>query len=194
MEHYVNIHAHRVRAGELSPRESGIHPWSAESWSQEQGLVIDAEAQVVGETGLDFACRVSLEQQERLFRAHLQIAQERQLPVVIHCVRAFEEVMKILSEYSLRGVIFHGFVGSWQQAERVVARSDYYISFGERSMRSPRSVDALRRVPLERLFLESDDAPAPIDGLYGDVAVVRGLSIESLMQVTFDNYKKLFNI
>lgn len=61
-------------------------------------------------------------------------------------------------------------------------------------MRSPRSVDALREVTLERMFLETDDSPAPIDGLYGDVAVVKNLEVEELQAAMLDNYKRLFRL
>lgn len=194
MEYYVNIHTHRVRAGELSPRMSGIHPWDAGSWSPTSPLKLEPDTQIVGETGLDFAVEGDFERQEQLFRAHLELAQASELPVVIHSVKAFERVMKILSEYRVPGVVFHGFIGSVEQLRRVLQREGYYVSFGERSMRSPRSVDALREVPLERMFLETDDSPAPIDGLYGDVAVVKNLEVEELQAAMLDNYKRLFRL
>lgn len=88
-----------------------------------------------------------LAQQEELFRAQLELAERRGLPVVLHCVRAFEPVMKELERHHLRAVIFHGFIGSPQQARRALARG-CMLSFGERTFASPRTLEALRATPL----------------------------------------------
>lgn len=151
-----------------------------------------ADADAVGETGLDFACGVDRVAQERLFRLHLDAAQRLCLPVVLHCVRAFEPVMNILREYSLRTAIFHGFIGSEQQAARAVGRG-YYLSFGPATMRSPRTVAALRSVPLERIFAETDDTGADIADVYEMICRVRGVEMETLKERLAQNYYDIFD-
>ena len=151
-----------------------------------------ADADAVGETGLDFACGVDRVAQERLFRLHLDAAQRLCLPVVLHCVRAFEPVMNILREYSLRTAIFHGFIGSEQQATRAVGRG-YYLSFGPATTRSPRTVAALRSVPLERIFAETDDTGADIADVYEMICRVRGVEMETLKERLAQNYYDIFD-
>ena len=127
-----------------------------------------------------------------MFRLHLDAAQRLCLPVVLHCVRAFEPVMNILREYRLRAVIFHGFIGSEQQATRAVGRG-YYLSFGPATTRSPRTVAALRSVPLERIFAETDDTDAGIADVYGMICRVRGVEMETLKERLAQNYYDIFD-
>lgn len=189
MERYVNIHTHHPHEGELSPRSEGIHPWQADSWSDGEPPISN-DCEVVGEIGLDYACGVERPKQEALFRAQLQIAQRRRLPVVLHCVKAFEPTMRILAEYDLKGVVFHGFIGSAQQAERTIERG-YWLSFGERSFRSPRTVEVLKKIPLSHLFLESDESPTPIAEIYRRAAEIRGEDIGQIARALEANLKKL---
>ena len=193
----VDIHTHRPADGAVTLRTAGIHPWrageygiaGAEALRKVLGPELDS-AQAVGETGLDFVCTAPREAQERLFRAHLELASGMQLPVVVHCVRAFEPVMKILGGYRLRAVIFHGFIGSAQQAMRAVQRG-YWLSFGVRSMRSARTAEAMRAIPAESLFIETDDDPTPIGEVCDAAAALLGTDSETLAAQLYANYKRL---
>ncbi len=190
MEPIVNIHTHRWRAGELTPRTEGIHPWEADRWDGVAPTLSPA-CEAVGEIGLDYARAVDRLRQEELFRVQLQLAAARNLPVVLHCVRAFEPTMRLLALYPLRAVIFHGFIGSWQQAERALDKGDY-LSFGERSLNSPRTREVIRKMPLERLFLETDENPTPLREIYRLVAELRGMEAAELERVTMENFKRIF--
>lgn len=189
---FVNIHTHKPLAGEESITIRGIHPWDAESVSDGGLMNQHADgADAIGEIGLDFACGVDREAQERVFRMQLRTAERTGLPVVLHCVRAFEPTMKILAEYRLRAVIFHGFIGSAAQVKRAVD-AGYYVSFGERSLSSPRSVEAMKRTPLERIFLETDESDTPIGEIYARAARELGIGIDTLCAATHANYERLF--
>lgn len=148
-------------------------------------------AEAVGEIGLDKVCAVDFGRQKTVFNAQLDLAERFAKPVVLHCVRAFEEVMRCLEGRTLPAVIFHGFIGSKEQAERALQRG-YYLSFGVRTARSPKSVEALRHTPLERLFVESDEEMTPIETIYEEVATLRGVSVEELRSVTLANYTRIF--
>ena len=100
--------------------------------------------------------------------------------------------MNILRGYRLRAVIFHGFIGSEQQAARAVGRG-YYLSFGPATTRSPRTVAALRSVPLERIFAETDDTDADIADVYGMICRVRGVEMETLKERLAQNYYDIFD-
>lgn len=190
MEAIVNIHTHTLREGELTPRCEGIHPWQAEQWSGEPPT-LSAACEAVGEIGLDYACGVDRALQEALFVEQLKLAAAHNLPVVLHCVRAFEPMMRLLKGYPLRAVIFHGFIGSQEQARRAIERG-YYLSFGERSLRSKRTVELMRRMPRERLFLESDESPTPIREIYRQASEIIEVDMAELERITMDNFKHIF--
>ena len=187
----VDVHTHHPRKGVISPTMVGIHPWDAEHESQ---LPNFAEGDIIGETGLDFACSVDRAAQERLFRVHLEAAERLQKPVILHIVRAFEPVIKILANYNLKGVVFHGFIGSKQQAEEALRRG-YYLSFGDRSLRSAKTRQAIASTPLDRLFVESDDNPGlDILDIYAEIAKTKSVTITELSAQIYENYKRLLSL
>ena len=188
----VDIHTHNEQTEAQTIVTVGIHPWytvDADLAAVESGV---AAADAVGEIGLDFACDVPKEVQMAIFRAQLSLAEQHKKAVVLHCVRAFEEVMKIVSEFRLKTVIFHGFIGSVEQAQRAVAQG-YYISFGERTFRSTKTIEALRSTPLSHLFVETDESPTHIEEIYNKIAELRGISIVELITATEENFNLIFN-
>ena len=187
----VDIHTHHPRPDVVSPRMAGIHPWDAE---RGRDLPDFAHCDIIGETGLDYACEVDRLAQERLFRAHLEAAERLQKPVVLHTVRAFEPTIKILAEYNIAGVVFHGFIGSQQQAAEALRRG-YYLSFGSRSLRSSKTRQAIAATPLDRLFCETDDDPSlDIASVYAEVAAIKGVTLAELDRYIYENYKRLFRL
>ena len=188
---YVNIHTHRPTGSGIELRTAGVHPWNADM--QEVATLGErlSDVQAVGETGLDFVHGPAREVQFGALRAQLRIARERGLPVVLHCVKAFEPLMRELAECEPRAVIFHGFIGSPEQARQALAKG-YFLSFGERAFASPKTLAALRETPLSQLFLETDDSPVPIAEIYARAAEARSVPAEELQRATLANYKRTF--
>ena len=188
---YVNIHTHRPTGSGIELRTAGVHPWHADM--QEVATLGErlSDVQAVGETGLDFVHGPAREVQFGALRAQLRIARERGLPVVLHCVRAFEPLMRELAACEPRAVIFHGFIGSPEQAQQALAKG-YFLSFGERAFASPKTLAALRETPLSQLFLETDDSPVPIAEIYARAAEARGVPAEELQRATLATYKRTF--
>ena len=191
MTKYIDIHTHNPRENVLSPTMAGIHPWQAEIGYE---LPCLTECDIIGETGLDYACEVDRNRQKELFIKHLERARELGKPVVLHTVRALEDTLKILSDFkAIEGVVFHGFIGSEEQAAGCIKRG-YYLSFGERSLRSPKSIEALRITPLSQLFCETDDSTTvSIEEIYSRVAQIKQIGVEELKREIEKNYKKLFH-
>ena len=100
-------------------------------------------------------------------------------------------VIRVLAPHTLRAVIFHGFIGSSQQAAEAVKKG-YYLSFGERTFRSPRTVEALRRTPVENLFAETDESDVPIEEIYRRIARAKDLDPELLKCAIYRNYREIF--
>lgn len=210
MVNFVNIHTHNPQNSGLeignfrlgadsarpeSPFSAGIHPWDCGMPEEQFGGLISALRNIpcvaIGEIGLDKVCDVDWGLQKQRFQAQLIIAGERQLPVVIHCVRAFQECLTMLEKQALRGVVFHGFIGSAEVAKSIISKG-YYLSFGTTAFASPKTLSALKVVPLERVFLETDTATTPIEELYTKVAQLRGIEISELKKIIIDNFNTIF--
>lgn len=188
---FVNIHTHRPTGYGIELRTAGIHPWDADKEDVAALIPQLDKVQAVGETGLDFARGAGRAQQLAAFRAQLALARGHGMPVVLHCVRAFEPVMLELAACRPRAVIFHGFIGSPEQAHRALAKG-YYLSFGVRAFVSPKTLEALHMTPLTQLFLETDDSDVRIEEVYARAAAVKGTTVEALKRATTENYERIF--
>lgn len=187
----LDIHTHNAQTHAQTIETVGIHPWHAVNCDLAEVEKHAPSADAIGEIGLDYACDVPREVQAAVLRAQLTLAEQLEKPVVLHCVRAFEEVMKIVADYRLKAVIFHGFIGSKEQAQRALAQG-YFLSFGERTFHSPKTIEALRITPLSQLFAESDESPTPIEEIYSKIADLRGVSTEDLDAAAKSNFAKIF--
>ncbi|MBC8469160.1 MAG: TatD family hydrolase [Planctomycetes bacterium] len=143
----------------------GIHPHeakdvTAETLTELKELAQGEKVVALGETGLDFHYNFSSKSdQKRAFAAQLKIAKELNLPAIIHCREAFDETMEILDQYGrdLRGVVFHCFSGSAEQA-KIILDYGFYISFT--GVVTFKNADIIRNtaklIPTDKLMLETD--------------------------------------
>ena len=177
----IDIHTHRkepdaaalrsIRLGtDAVPSDgslfsAGIHPWDSEK-ADPQGLrqLETLPCAAIGEIGLDYAVSVDRTAQREWLVRQLEIARRRGLPVILHCVKAYNEMLPTLRPFDIPAV-FHGFAGSKQLAGQVL-KAGYYLSFGETAFRSSKTADALRNTPSDRLFLETDESAAGIGSIY----------------------------
>ena len=189
---YTNIHTHRPPT--LEPKECiGISSFRLGYDSVLPPAPFSAGgAAAVGEIGLDHASgRRNESCQTTVLTAQLQSASALRLPVIIHCVKAFELLMELLAAYSLPAVIFHGYTGSPQQTERLFA-AGYYLSVGPISLRSPKTEASLREAPLHRLFIETDDSDVPIEQMYTAVGALLNIPVPELKADIYQNFKTVF--
>lgn len=172
---------------------AGVHPWRAAMVDPDAAVAYLRHAPIaaVGEVGLDYATDVSRERQKEVFRAQLAVAQERWLPVIIHCVKAYNDVLSILRDYALPAVIFHGYIGSPQQTRSIVERG-YCVSLGPRSFSSTKTVESMLLMPPERLFLETDDGSEDIQEVYQKAAITFNVPVYRLTEQIESNYKRIF--
>ncbi len=191
----------------------GLHPWVAdEAFSiEELALLLERERTVaLGEIGLDFSSGLpARERQTEVLHTQLQLARDLDLPVILHCRKAFEEMIGMLKIYSpgLRGVI-HAYSRGPELAG-VFLDLGLQIAFGGAITRpnAKRAMLSATAVPLERIVLETD---APSIGLEGvapqdvepshvaqvaqQLARLRGQPLERVAQETTDNARALFRI
>lgn len=209
---FINIHTHQsAGSGEraivnlfrdfnqMAPGgfySAGLHPWylSADH-EREMDLLKQYAAPshvlAIGETGLDKACRTAWALQVTMFRLQIELAMEWQKPLIIHCVRAWNEVMEILQEYAVNvPVIFHGYQKGLALA-RQLTNLGYYLSFGH-SLEQERNREVLRGIPVNQFFLETDDTPVPIARVYNYAAIALSIDLNTLDLQIQQNAKAVF--
>jgi TatD DNase family protein len=195
----------------------GIHPHEAKdgdaaTLAELKHLARQDKVVAIGETGLDFHYNFSKQpDQRRVFVAHLEIARELSLPVVVHSRNAFEETVDILdhSGGGLKGVVFHCFSGSAEQAQQLLDRG-YYLSFtGVVTFKNAEAARAAARVvPLDRMMVETDApymSPEPVRKQKPNepalmvhtarlLADLKGIGLEDLSRTTTRNAVTFFGL
>ena len=142
-----------------------IHPHDARIVTDEilqelKELAQDEKVVAIGETGLDYHYNHSLhEDQRRVFADHLKLAAELDLPVIIHCRKAFDETVEILERHGsgTEKVVFHCFSGSAEQAKILIKRGFYFSFTGVVTFKNAEKTrKAASVIPVDRLMLETD--------------------------------------
>lgn len=175
-------------------RSVGLHPWYQEDLTERGLASLDIalrQPQVIalGEAGLDKVCDTPLAQQIHFFCEQISLAEERELPVFIHLVRAQDELLRLKKELRpYQPWIIHGFRGKGTQAEQLL-RQGFYLSFGVQA-----HIDALSSAwKAGRLLLETDDRPMPnISKVYEKTASALGISRQRLSEGIASTVKCLF--
>lgn len=164
----------------------------------------------IGEIGIDLHWdKTTLPLQQDAFRQQIAWALDMDLPIVIHCREAFDEILEILSEVrndKLRG-IFHCFTGSAEQAEQVIEMGFYLGIGGVLTYKNSGLDKAIANVNLNHLVLETDSpylTPVPFRGKPNEssylihvaqkLADLKQVSLEEVARITTANSKKIFGV
>jgi len=191
-----------------------VHPSEVKNWHEDFYLELKNFAQhekivAVGETGLDYYWDKSyVETQKHVFRRHLEMAEELDVPVIVHNRDAHADTLEILKEYpNVKGVM-HCFSGSADFALECI-KLGYYIALGGpvTFKNAKKAKEVAQQIPLEYLLLETDSpylTPHPYRGEENDpskivlaaqtIAELRDLSMEKIANITSDNAERLFAI
>lgn len=197
---------------------AGLHPTSvAEGYAAELDAVrrdLDNVGGLVavGEIGLDLYWDTTYRRQQmEAFDAQLDMAAEHDLPVVIHCRNAFDDMMDILENHlrvhDIRGVA-HSFTGTVCQAERLMSDTNLYVGVnGIVTFKKSDLPQVLRHIPIDRVLPETDApylAPVPHRGRRNEsafvvdvvrkIAEVYGLDFDKTAAVMEANARKLFEL
>jgi TatD DNase family protein len=192
----------------------GVHPHDASGVGEslESELVQLArhpKVVAIGEVGLDYHYDYSPRPLQReVFRRQLAVANELELPVVIHSRDAAADTMSILDELKPRRCLLHCFGGSWETAQWGLSRG-YYFSFGGpvTFKNAKRPVEVVSKLPQDRLMVETDApylAPEPNRGKRNEpafvvdtlrrIALLRGIPSSELARALGKNTLSFFNI
>ncbi len=194
----------------------GVHPHDVEDMTEAdlqdlRELAGEEKVRAIGEIGLDYHYDNSpRDKQKYWFEKQIELAQDLDLPIIIHCRDAMQDCMDILRSYdfSRTSGVMHCYSGSAETAEEVV-KMGMYVAFGGAITfkNNKKACHVVQSVPMERLLIETDCpylTPEPYRGKRNDsryvkyvaekVAEFRGLPVEEVEKVTMTNAKCLFQI
>lgn len=210
---YINIHSHHAGTGTVIQNyysgfaaipatgyySAALHPWYITEivWQQELALLTAVSNQknivAIGECGLDKICDTNFVLQQTVFAAQIQLANTISKPLIIHCVKAYDEVLEALRQQQNKmPVIFHGFNKSKELAMQLIHKG-YYLSFGG-ALAQPHLQTVLAALPVEKIFLETDDAAVSIENIYKLAAAALQIDINALSLQLQKNTELVFGI
>lgn len=191
----------------------GLHPAEEEAYTEElenklRELASHEKVVAIGEIGLDYHWMTkSREEQARIFRRQMQLAEELDKPVVIHTRDAMEDTVNILNEFpKVRGIL-HCYPGSYEIAKKVVDR--YYLGIGGvlTFKNAKKLVEVVENIPLEHLVLETDCpymTPVPFRGKRNEppytefvakkIAELKNTTYEEVVNITNENARKAYKM
>lgn len=176
----------------------GIHPWFLNEENHKQLLlsvektVCHPEVIAVGEAGFDRLKGPSAELQRKVFEEQVIISEEIKKPVIIHCVRSWDELLAAKKKLKPRMPwLIHGFRGNQELAGQLLSKG-MYLSFWFEFVLRPESGNLLRNMPNDRFFLETDGADVDIRSVYQKVATDRSQNVDDLKSDILNNYKAFF--
>ncbi len=188
----------------------GVHPWWAEDGVAVEELrekLISSGASAIGEIGLDWKTEVPRQKQYTVFEDQLKLASHMDIPVILHCRNAFEEMLELLEKYQVRGVV-HGWSRGPQLMERFL-RLGLYISFGGMITwgESKKVVKSVKQVPSDRFVLETDapsmrmsgvppgrSEPGHLAQVLRAVAEIRGEDLSETEAAAWENSQALYGV
>ncbi len=174
----------------------GIHPWyiNESSLNTELNLIekylTNSNCKAIGECGLHKRIDFSIDLQKKALIPQLILAEKYKKPVILHCVSAYQEMIQVKKELKLTvPLIIHGFSKNIQVAESLL-KNDFYLSFGKYLLRNPELGAVLKKIPLDRLFLETDMIDETIFDVYKKAEEVLQQDVQKIIE---QNYYRVFN-
>lgn len=212
---YINIHTHQAGAdatvleivsryrGQPEPharwQSVGLHPWHLEGFEKQEAQrwmaqqAARPEVIAIGEAGLDKITPTPWETQITAFECCIECAETLRKPLIIHCVRAFNEVLNLKKRLAPRQPwIIHGFAKNASTAHMLLD-AGCYLSFGAALLNPDNhAAEALRQTPADRFFLETDDKLLAIQTVYERAAAIRNVGVPALKAQIENQFDILF--
>lgn len=180
------------------------------SYEKYRELTKSEKVVAIGEIGLDYwykpktkrKLELFKQKQKEIFLKQLNLAKELNLPIIIHCRVAHNDLLEILKGQEFQGVI-HSFTGTWEQAERYLEMG-FYLGFNGIIFKLNLN-EIIKKVPLDRILIETDSpflVPPPlkikrcepifVKYIAQEIAEIRNENFEKIAQITTENAKSLF--
>ena len=212
---FINTHTHRQiydakielvnfmpNMGDEKPNlfSCGLHPWYIDGESKDEQLQslkhysMDKRCLAIGECGLDKLSKVDFNLQKDVFLEQITLANQIKKPLIIHCVKAFNELINCLNDADNQvPVVIHGFNNN-ENIARVMVDQGYFFSFGKALLGyESNAAKALVNVGRKNFFLETDDADLSIKYIYKKASEILGVKEDVLMDQLQSNFERVFN-
>jgi TatD DNase family protein len=173
----------------------GLHPWylddstlAAEKLKME-ALANEQNVLFMGECGLDRLCNTPFKLQEEAFIWQISLAEKLQKPMVIHCVKAYSELIAIKKKVKPTvPMIVHGFNANEQICKQLIQHG-FYLSFGAALLNEKSNAYRLLSIiPKKYLFLETDDKNCTISSIFARASHLLAISVEDLQEIILQNF------
>ena len=178
----------------------GYHPWwhpqelNLDEISQLKSHILSSEkCLAVGECGLDALKGASLEIQIENFVKQISLANDLQLPVIVHCVRKYDTLLQLYKKHAKTTWVIHGYKRNTTLAKKIIDLGIRLSVAPHPDMQEP-FIECLKSLPYEMIHLETDsNRRTGIRERYEIFASLRGDDVESVKSKMYENTKKLFN-
>ena len=190
---------YNLNIGEFPPNSffsAGIHPnLGAEvveiefEWLREVSK--NKNCLAIGECGLDGFINIDDNIQEEVFERQIELANELNKPLIIHCVKRFSQLIHFQKKAKVP-MIIHGF-NKRKTIGDELQKHDFYLSFGKSVLQNVNLQEFVKQFPIEKMFLETDTEDVDIKLIYQKVADLKNLKMEKLLLQIEENLK-IFNI
>lgn len=177
----------------------GLHPWHIGEKNEnnialqmvEEALEFD-HVVFVGEAGLDKLANTDFNEQRRVFEAQAYMAEEYQCPLIIHCVKALNEVIELRKKMNpAMPWILHAYNGSIEITKQL-AEMKFLFSFGESLFNSnSKGIESFYYLALDKLFFETDEQEIDVDQMYEQAAKLKQISVEELKIAVWKNFNRI---
>jgi len=176
----------------------GLHPWYIKKESIDKDfeeltqLAKHPNVLAIGECGLDRLIDLDMNIQEEVFIRQIHLAETLQKPVIIHCVKAFSELIALKKRLKPQvPLIVHGFNNNPQICAQLV-QHQFYISLGSALLNSQSNASKnISSIPIEQLFLETDDKICFISTIFAHASTYLTQPVEVLQEQILQNFKKV---
>lgn len=172
-------------------RSYGIHPWYIMDVDRQMALLRTfaslPETVAIGEVGLDKRAEAPFFLQEEVFQKQVFLAEEIKKPLIIHCVKAWQELISLKRKIKpSMAWILHGFRGKEQLVDQLLSEG-FYFSFGK--LFNP---SAIKKTWPDHILTETDDKEIPIEEIYSTIAETMQLPLEVVVRQIAENSKQIF--
>ncbi len=209
---YIDIHTHDLSSKDMaivniSSKEDikknsfcsiGIHPWDINKidikyeLKKIKKMILEKEIIAIGECGLDRNTESLIKKQKEIFCELSNIAESAKIPLIIHCVRAFPELISLKKKLNPKQAwIIHGF-NSNEIILKELLRHNFYISIGRKLLNSQKLKNILNSIPLDKLFLETDDSNCDIRKIYQTASASLNIDIKEVKSALKNNFSAIF--
>lgn len=177
----------------------GIHPWYIDENTVESELEIiekalqDKNCLAIGECGIDKKIETDIELQIKVFKRQLLLAEKYQMPVILHCVAAYDEIIALKTELNITiPLIIHGFSKSPEMAKQLQSKG-IILSFGKYLMRNPELAKSLSVLNDESFLLETDTIQDGIEEVYLKATQAKNITLSELHSIIERNFARIFS-